>query len=464
VEEVSGISAVRVLGRSMLEVFPSFSEEEDEELLRAALEGKRAARSNRPFRIAQTADIRFYDTFYAPLWNPQGQILGGVLFARDVTERRRTELELQASDARFRVMADSAPVMLWMSGTDSECFFFNQGWLRFTGRTLEEETGTGWAEGIHPEDFQHCMDIYLEAFNERRAFRMEYRLRRADGAYRWILDQGTPRHGQDGHFEGFIGSCIDVEDFKEAEQALARANDELELRVRQRTTELRQSNDDLEQFAYAASHDLQEPLRTVASYVQLLARRYEGKLDTDADDFIRYSVDGVVRMQALIRDLLAYSRLSTHKDQFRDVESEEIFAHVLANLHAAIEETGAEVTHDPLPRLHADASRLTSLFQNLIGNGIKFRGAEKPRVHVSAERRGADWVLSFRDNGIGIEANYADRIFVIFQRLHARERYPGTGIGLAICKKIVDQHGGRIWFESEPDRGTTFFVSLPSKP
>jgi len=226
--------------------------------------------------------------------------------------------------------------------------------------------------------------------------------------------------------------------------------------------ELRRSNSDLQQFAYVASHDLQEPLRMIASYTQLLAKRYKGKLDSDADDFIGYAVEGASRMQTLINDLLAYSRVTTQGKVFERVDCNQILEDVLSNLRLAIEENRAVVTHDALPVVTADGGQLSQLFQNLIGNAIKFHGEEPPRVHVSVELRNNEWQFSVLDNGIGVDPQYAERIFVIFQRLHNREEYPGTGIGLAVCKKIVERHGGRIWVQSPIGRGSIFYFTLPA--
>jgi signal transduction histidine kinase len=225
--------------------------------------------------------------------------------------------------------------------------------------------------------------------------------------------------------------------------------------------ELGRSNADLQQFAYVASHDLQEPLRMVSSYTQLLARRYKGKLDPDADEFIAFAVDGATRMQQLIQDLLAYSRVSTGGRQFKPTSAETALGYALDNLRYVMKESGAVVTHDPLPTVIGDQKQLEQLFQNLLSNAIKFRGQEPPRIHVSA-RTDANWLFSIRDNGIGLDPQYGDRIFVIFQRLHNRQEYSGTGIGLAICKKIVERHGGRIWVESEPGKGATFYFTIRS--
>jgi light-regulated signal transduction histidine kinase (bacteriophytochrome) len=226
--------------------------------------------------------------------------------------------------------------------------------------------------------------------------------------------------------------------------------------------ELARSNADLEQFATVAAHDLQEPLRMVTSYMQLLARRYRGKLDSDADTFIDFAVEGATRMQALIRDLLTYARLGTQGRPFDPTDCNTVIAQALGNLQRAVEESGARVTCAPMPTVTADASQLQQLFQNLLGNAIKFRSEQPPEVSVKADRHGPEWVFSVRDNGIGIHPHYAERVFVVFQRLHSRAEYPGTGIGLAICKKIVERHGGRIWVESQPGTGATFYFTIPA--
>jgi light-regulated signal transduction histidine kinase (bacteriophytochrome) len=226
--------------------------------------------------------------------------------------------------------------------------------------------------------------------------------------------------------------------------------------------ELKRSNDELQQFAYVSSHDLQEPLRMVASYTQLLAKRYKGRLDSDADEFIAFAVDGCNRMQGLIQDLLAYSRAGTNGRVLREISSENSLKGALTNLRVAIEESGAVVTHDLLPALTTDDAQLAQVFQNLVGNALKYRSAEVPHVHVSARTNGGnEWIFSVRDNGLGIDTQYFERIFILFQRLHGRNEFAGTGIGLAICKKLVEQLGGKIWVESQLGKGSTFCFSLP---
>jgi signal transduction histidine kinase len=250
---------------------------------------------------------------------------------------------------------------------------------------------------------------------------------------------------------------------KRAEEYIRQLNAELERRVQERTVELSRTNDELRQFAYVASHDLQEPLRTVGSYAQLLARRYKGKLDSDADDFVNYIVGGVNRMHTLLNDMLAFSRVTQGQGKpFQMADLNGVVDGALMNLEATVSETGATVTRDALPTVLCDEVQIGQVFQNLIGNAIKYRKPDvAPEVHISAARTDGEWTISLKDNGIGIDPQYHERIFGIFKRLHGRE-LPGTGMGLAICKRIVERHSGRIWVDSEAGNGATFRFTLPA--
>jgi light-regulated signal transduction histidine kinase (bacteriophytochrome) len=226
--------------------------------------------------------------------------------------------------------------------------------------------------------------------------------------------------------------------------------------------DLKRSNKELEQFAYIASHDLQEPLRMVSSYVQLISQRYKDRLDRDADEFIDYAVNGTAYMQTLLNDLLTYSRAGTTSEPFALTDLNSVLGRAIVNLKNLIDDSHAEIKHEGLPAVYAHKVQMVQVFQNLIGNAIKFHGSELPRVHISAQQENNEWIIRISDNGIGIDPKYFNRIFHIFKRLHSREKYDGTGIGLAICKKIVEKHGGRIWVESEPGKGSTFCFTIPA--
>jgi PAS domain S-box-containing protein len=310
-----------------------------------------------------------------------------------------------------------------------------------------------------------------------------------DGRQTWAFTTKVPLRDKTGRIIGTMGISRDITERKVAEQELnkykarleelveertaqlSQANAQLECDIAKRTLteqelarkahELARSNADLEQFAYVASHDLQEPLRMVASYTQLLARRYKGKLDADADEFIGFAVGGANRMQQLILDLLTYSRLTTARKPLESTDSRAACEAALMNLRQSVEHSGAIVTVGNLPRVLGDPTQLSQLFQNLIGNSIKYCNQHKPQIEISSHAESEYWVFSVEDNGIGIEAQYFERIFQMFQRLHTRQNYSGTGIGLAICRKIVERHGGKIWVESQVGRGSKFIFTIP---
>ncbi len=387
-----------------------------------------------------------------PVRNFEGVIIGTQGIFWDITDRKRAEEALIQERYLMDSLMDNVPDNIYFKDANSRFTKINRALTRGFG--LDDP-----AKALGKTDF----DFFTEE-HARPAFEDEQEIMRSgrplvakeeeetwsDGKVRWVSTTKMPLRDEKGKVIGTFGVSRDITDRKRAEQQLKRTAEELA-----------RSNAELEQFAYVASHDLQEPLRMVASYTQLLARRYKEKLDQDADEFIHYIVDGATRMQKLINDLLAYSRVGTRGKAFEPTDCEALLERSLANLQMAVEESGAVVTHDPLPTVTADPTQLGQLFQNLLGNAIKFHGEKPPRLHVAARRRGKEWTFFVRDNGIGIDAEYAERIFVIFQRLHHRRDYSGTGIGLAICKKIVERHGGRIWVESQPGKGSTFYFTIP---
>lgn len=375
----------------------------------------------------------------------------------------------------------NAPIIVW--DPSFKITRFNHAFERLTGLRASEVLGEQ-LDILFPEESRDASLEYISrTLSGERWEVVEIPILRTDGSIRTVLWNSANIY-ENASVVATIAQGQDITDRKKAEEDLRKARDELEQRVEERTAELSKasmelearaaelarktedlirSNSELEQFAYVASHDLQEPLRMISSYVQLLSRRYEGKLDKDADDFIAYAVEGTKRMQQLINDLLAYSRVGTRGKPLAPTDFEDVYSEAMANLRMAAEEAGAVVTHDQLPTAMADRLQMVQLFQNLIGNAIKFRDKDVPQVHVSARPEEKMWVFSVRDNGIGIDPQFHDRIFTIFQRLHGRDEYPGTGIGLAVSKKIVERHGGRIWLESSPGIGTTFYFTVPIK-
>jgi PAS domain S-box-containing protein len=380
----------------------------------------------------------------SPVETPDGVLVTSAI--RDVSERRKIERELHeqahlldlATDAIFVRDFHTAAIRYW-----------NRGAAALYGWTKEDALGKVSHELLQTQFPKTLSEIESEIADEGH-WEGELTHRGRDGTSVVVVSYWTVEWDPTGEPIAILEVNRDITERKRIEEQL-----------KQQTEELARSNAELQQFAYVASHDLQEPLRMVASYTQLLARRYKGKLGDDADEFIGFAVDGAQRMQSLIQDLLAYSRVSSRAQPFVAVDCNAVVDRVLSDLSAAMEEARATVTRDDLPTVSGDPTQLGQLFLNLIGNAIKFHGAEPPIVHVAARREADGWLMSVRDNGIGIEPQYAERIFVIFQRLHGMGEYPGTGIGLAICKKIVERHGGRIWVESGPGQGSTFFFTFP---
>ena len=374
-------------------------------------------------------------------------------FFRDITKRKRTEallaqetmlLEAHLQTSIQGILAvDSAGTAILVNRRFGE--LWNMPPHLLAEREDAKLLGCALKQLKDPKEFARKVAYLYEHKDEKCRDEVEL----ADG--RCFDRYSSPLLNAEGTYCGRIWYFSDITERKRAEEKL-----------RLTLADLEHSNRELEQFAYAASHDLQEPLRMVASYTQLLARRYHGQLDAKAQEFIAFAVDGANRMQRLINDLLAYSRVGTRGRPLEPADCAAALDQALANLKAAIAESGAVVTHDPLPTVTADLSQIVQLFQNLIGNAIKFRRAKPPRVHLSAVRRGNEWVFRVRDDGIGIDPQYAERIFNIFERLHTREEYPGTGIGLAICKKIAERHAGRIWVESHLGKGSTFSFTIPT--
>ena len=500
---------------------------------------------------------------------------------QDITKRKLAEGIIVESEKRFRLMADTAPVLIWTSGPDTLCNYFNKTWLNFTGKSIEQEMGNGWAEGVHPDDLQGCLDIYLNAFKAQQEFKMEYRLLHVDGTYHWLWDNAVPRFTSDGLFVGYIGSCIDIDkniqnkkaledeksrlaliligtnagtwewniktgetifnerwanmigytleeispvsiktwekfthpddlkrsgeileryfkgeiDYYECEARMKHKNGNwlwvldrgkvnewdvegmpiqmsgthqditerkvVEEKVKKYAAELESSNTELENFAYVASHDLQEPLRMVSSFLGLLEKKLEGQLDETGKQYINFVTDGAERMKILINDLLKYARLSTNKDEFCAIDLDDMMTYIVLLQNEPIVKNKATLNIKPLPEITGNKALINELFMNLINNALKYRGEKDPEIEVGYTEEKELFRFYVQDNGIGIKPEDFDKIFILFQRLHAKSQYSGTGIGLALCKKIVDIHKGKIGVESVVGKGSTFYFTIP---
>jgi PAS domain S-box-containing protein len=386
----------------------------------------------------------------SPLASKEGTLVTAAI--RDITVRKAAEKHLAQMEGRYRGLLEAAPDPMVLVNQADNIVLVNMQTQKVFGYRRVELVGLSmtslFSMGSAEQWQAHTRRSGPGALPPHGLIGMELEGRHKGGAEFPIEVTLSPLETSEGSL--LAVAIRDITARKKTEKQLL-----------QMVAELNRSNEELGHFAYLASHDLQEPLRMVASYTQLLSRRYKGKLDADADDFIAFAVDGAERMQRLIQDLLAYSRVGTKVQDLLDTSSEQALEQAVTNLRGAIEQSGALVTHGPLPHVRADQGQLTQLFQNLVGNAIKYQNAGVPQIHVSAvTNEDAKWLFSVKDNGLGIDAMYFERIFGMFQRLHKREEFDGTGIGLAICKKIVERHGGKIWVESQPGHGSTFHFAL----
>jgi PAS domain S-box-containing protein len=447
-ERIKGYRAEEILGHNFSCFFPpeDIKRGKPEEVLR--MTATRGRHEEQSMRVRKDGSRFLATVTFIAMRDPVGNLLGFSEISRDITETKE-------SGAKYRGLLEAAPDAMVVVNQDGEIVLLNVQAEKQFGYHRDELVGQKM-KNIIPEGFAERLiadgtRTAAEALAQQIGTGIELTGRRKDGSEFPIEIMLSPLESPEGIL--VTAAIRNITERKKSE------GQQLKM-----VGELKHSNDELEQFAYVASHDLQEPLRMVASYTQLLAQRYKGRLDSDADEFIAYAVDGSNRMQGLIQDLLAYSRAGTNGEALREISSENALKEALTNLRASIEESGAIVTHDSLPVIRTDDTQLCQVFQNIVGNAIKYRSAEAPRVHVSARKNGAnEWIFSVRDNGLGIDPQYFERIFIIFQRLHGREEFKGTGIGLAICKKILERLGGRIWVESQPEKGSTFYFALPER-
>ncbi|HZJ49807.1 MAG TPA: PAS domain S-box protein [Actinomycetota bacterium] len=450
-EKLYGYTAVEVLGKPMSPLVP---ENRAAEVPRFLDQIKRGQPIDHYETVRVTKDGRHVPVSFtiSPIRDADGNVLGASTIASDISVRKDAKTHLAQMEVRYRALLEAAPDAMVVVNQDGEIVLLNvQAEKRFgyrrdelLGQEVKRIIPEGFAERLIADDLRSAKDALAQQIDSG----IELNGRRKDGSEFPIEMMLSPLKSAEGTLVTAAIRDITARRMSDA-------------RLLEKVKELNRSNEELEQFAYIASHDLQEPLRMVASYTELLSRRYKGKLDSEADEFIAFAVDGASRMHRLIQDLLSYSLVGTKETTLLDASSEDAFKKALGHLRGTIEESGAVMTHDPLPTVLADKVQLIQVFQNLVGNAIKYQNPGVPRVHISAAKDWEEnWVFSVQDNGLGIDPQYFDRIFGVFQRLHKRDEFAGTGIGLAICKKIVERHGGSIWVESQPEQGSTFRFAL----
>jgi PAS domain S-box-containing protein len=436
-----------VLGRGAPEVFPFLDERGETALLRQALDG-RIAWSDTPRPFAEPVRRRgSYEAVRSPLRDRDGAIVGVTTLLRDVTDRCEWIERLREAESRFHSMADASPVLLWMSGPDSLRTFFNQTWLAFTGRTLEQEYGVGWVEGVHAEDAQRCMEAYRHAFEAREPFAIEYRLMRADGEDRVMLDRGVPRVTACGTFAGYVGSCVDITDHARVEARLKEA-------IRER-----------ESFLSIASHELRTPLTALELSLEKLLRNARREHPDDGNPFARDAARALAqawRLEELVQELLDMTRLSGRLElELRNVDLGTLVAASIERLGDALGAAGCALSFERGAPVVGrwDPSRLERVAMNLLSNAIKYAHGKPVRVDVRSD---GDWaILTVSDDGIGIPSEDQARIFDRFERAVSARNFGGLGLGLWIAREIVQMHGGSIQVTSVLGDGSTFTVSLP---
>lgn len=465
-----------IIGRGIFDVFPDNPEDSQatgKTNLKASLERVLLKKSpdtmatqkydiRRPISEGGKFEERFWSPVNYPIINKSTNKIDYIIHhVVDVTAcaqlEQWKELEINKHSQvkeNFQLMIEAVQdYAIFMLDPAGYITSWNLGAQRINGYSAEEVIGKHLSIFYTDTDKNSSKaEKELQEAREKGKFQEEGIRVHKDGSKYWVYVVLTALKDSQGNLRGFTKITRNITEQKEAEETL-----------KQKALDLERSNKDLEQFAYVASHDLQEPLRMIVSYCQLLERRYKDKLDQEANEFINFVVDATKRMQMLITDLLSYSRIDKKNKNLLPTSCEEILDHVLLNLSVSIKESGAMITQTDLPVIIADSTLIGQLLQNLISNAIKYRTSEPPRVHIAAKKRENDWLFSVQDNGIGIDPQYHHRLFIIFQRLHSPTEYPGTGIGLALCKKIVERHGGTIWLDSQIGQGTTFYFTIPRK-
>jgi PAS domain S-box-containing protein len=395
------------------------------------------------------------------LKNEVGEVEGVFAAVRDVTESKWAQRALQESAEAFSMLDESVPQLVWMCTPNGLNVYFNQRWMDYTGLTLEESYGKGWDTPFHPDDKQSAWNTWNHALATGDTYRMECRLRAADGLYRWFLIKGGPLRDVAGSLVKWFGTCTDIDDLKRAEEGLRALNEKLEQRVQERTAELVATNKELEAFTYAAAHDLRAPLRHIHGFADIMAEECSAQLDAAGQQYLRRIRDGTNHMGRLLEDLLDLARMARQEVHPHVCGLDSIVQEVVAELKADCEDRNIEWKVGKLPFAECDPSLIKQVITNLLSNAVKFtRPCEQAHIEVGQTVRDGEPVIFVRDNGAGFDMRYAGKLFGVFQRLHRQQDFEGTGVGLAIVERIVHKHGGRVWAEAELNKGATFYFTL----
>lgn len=446
-----GRDRVAILGHTDFELF-------EPDVARSYRENDRRVVTEGALELEETGRSRGAHTTYIsnkfPLADFEGRVYGTCGISTDISEHREAEQqlarahqELKQSEERLRQIMDLVPDMLWSANVDTGLRFISQRYLAYTGKTGKEFENYGFLDAFHPEDRPEIETTYRRAIETGDPAEVEVRIRRHDGVYRWFLSRTVPVWNDNFQVEYLIGAVTDIHELKRTEQAL------------------RRSNSELEQFAYAAAHDLQEPLRNISTSLGMFERLVVGRISPEEAEWIAKSIENAIRMQAMVKDLLQYSRAVRDEDKASPpLPARTALQAALSNLDQAIREADAKIYAPDLPEVPAQEQHLVALFQNLLANSLKYRRADRaPEIEIQAVNSGSEWEFTVKDNGIGFDPIYAERIFKVFKRLHSRDEYAGNGIGLAICARIVAHYGGRIWADAVPGQGATFHFTLPTQ-
>lgn len=381
---------------------------------------------------------------------------------KDISKRKRTEQALLQSEQEFRQLADMMPQFVWTAGSDGSIDYMNSRWFDYTGQTIEQTQGWGWGTVLHPDDLDPCIKQWNQVLQTGRQYEMEYRYKRArDGAYRWHLGRAFPVKDENDKVIKWIGTSTDIHDQKMAEEEARELNQKLELRVKERTAQLELANQELESFSYSVSHDLRVPLRHIVSFVELLKRHIQTLLDDKAQRYIQTISDSALNLQQLVDNLLEFSRMGRAELQQQVVDLNNLIAKVINSMSNEIADREILWHFERLPKVYADPVLLSQVFINLFSNAIKFtRDKTVAEISIKALPQDDKVILSIKDNGVGFDMKYADKLFNVFERLHSKREFEGTGIGLANVQRIIFRHGGKIWAESELKQGATFYFTL----